>query len=438
MAATTSFHPVPNPPPAGPIPGPQGEKGDKGDTGAQGPIGPIGPTGPQGSIGPTGPAGPTGPEGPQGPAGAGGGWGTITGTLSSQTDLQTALNGKANTTHTHIISDVTGLQTALDGKQASFTSQSANLFYASPNGSAGVPSFRTIVAADIPTLNQNTTGSAATLTTGRTIGMTGDVVWTSASFNGSGNVTGTATIQNDAVSNAKLANVATATIKGRVTAATGDPEDLTGTQATTLLDVFTTSLKGLAPASGGGTVNFLRADGTWAAPSGGGGGVWGSITGTLSSQTDLQSALDGKAATSHTHTAANITDFSEAVDDRVSALLVAGANVTLTYDDGANTLTVASSGGGGGGSSLSGTAVITVPQDKRGRFEWTESVTATGVTASSKVIVHLVATSDDAENSPEMLDVHSISAVPSTNTLTVSVNFPELTSGPITIGWLAT
>jgi hypothetical protein len=269
--------------------------------------------------------------------------------------------------------------------------------------------------------------------------MTGDVVWTSASFTGGGNVTGTATIQNDAVSNAKLANVATATIKGRVTAATGDPEDLTGTQATTLLDVFTTSLKGLAPASGGGTVNFLRADGSWAAPpGGGGGGVWGSITGTLSSQTDLQSALDGKAATSHTHTAANITDFSEAVDDRVSALLVAGANVTLTYNDVANTLTVASSGGGGGGSSLSGTAVITVPQDNRGRFEWTQSVTATGVTASSKVTVYLVATPDSDENVPEMLDVSSIAALPSTNSLEVTITFPELTSGPITIGWLAT
>lgn len=29
-------------------------------------------------------------------------------------------------------------------------------------------------------------------------------------------------------------------------------------------------------------------------PSAGGGGVWGSITGTLSSQTDLQSVLDAK------------------------------------------------------------------------------------------------------------------------------------------------
>ena len=82
---------------------------------------------------------------------------------------------------------------------------------------------------------------------------------------------------------------------------------------------------------------------------GGGGGAWGSITGTLSAQTDLQTALNGKSATGHTHAAANVTDFSEAVDDRVNALLVEGANVTLTYNDVANTLTVAASGGGGGG-----------------------------------------------------------------------------------------
>ena len=44
------------------------------------------------------------------------------------------------------------------------------------------------------------------------------------------------------------------------------------TAQTALFDVFTSGAKGLAPASGGGTTNFLRADGTWAAPPGGGGG----------------------------------------------------------------------------------------------------------------------------------------------------------------------
>ncbi len=42
-------------------------------------------------------------------------------------------------------------------------SQTANSFFAAPTGSAGVPSFRAMVAADVPTLNQNTTGTAANL-----------------------------------------------------------------------------------------------------------------------------------------------------------------------------------------------------------------------------------------------------------------------------------
>lgn len=44
-----------------------------------------------------------------------------------------------------------------------YASKTANYVLAAPNGSAGVPTFRAIVAADIPTLNQNTTGSAASL-----------------------------------------------------------------------------------------------------------------------------------------------------------------------------------------------------------------------------------------------------------------------------------
>lgn len=46
-----------------------------------------------------------------------------------------------------------------------YASKTANFFLAAPNGSAGVPSFRAIAAADVPTLNQNTTGSAASLAT---------------------------------------------------------------------------------------------------------------------------------------------------------------------------------------------------------------------------------------------------------------------------------
>ena len=58
----------------------------------------------------------------------------------------------------------------------------------------------------------NVTGNADTATalaTGRTIGMTGDVVWTSASFDGSGNVTGVAALQANTVSSTELVSATT-------------------------------------------------------------------------------------------------------------------------------------------------------------------------------------------------------------------------------------
>jgi hypothetical protein len=80
----------------------------------------------------------------------------------------------------------------------------------------------------------------------------------------------TADVGDNQITYAKMQDVsATARLLGRITAGAGDAEELTGTQATTLLDAFTSGLPGLAPASGGGTTNFLRADGTWTAPPGG-------------------------------------------------------------------------------------------------------------------------------------------------------------------------
>jgi hypothetical protein len=225
------------------------------------------------------------------------------------------------------IADITGLQTALDGKvdensaivgatKTKITYDAKGLVTAGADATTADiadSSNRRYVTDAQQTVIGNTSG---TNTGDQTITLTGDVT-------GSGTGSFAATIANDAVTNAKLANMATATIKGRTTAGTGDPEDLTGTQATTLLDTFTTSLKGLAPASGGGTSNFLRADGTWAAPSGGGGGAdgtvlspaqitawqndynpssWASTVGVLRINSNQFHFLSGLTATSNGHT----------------------------------------------------------------------------------------------------------------------------------------
>ncbi len=92
----------------------------------------------------------------------------------------------------------------------SLVNQTANTFFAAPNGLSGTPSFRSIVASDIPILNQNTTGNAATTTalqtartltignTGKAFDGTNDVSWSLAEIGAqsilTNPVTGTGTI----------------------------------------------------------------------------------------------------------------------------------------------------------------------------------------------------------------------------------------------------
>lgn len=120
-------------------------------------------------------------------------------------------------------------------------SQTQNKVFASPDGSSGNPTFRAIAVNDVPTLNQNTTGSAATLTTGRTIGITGDLSYTSPSFNGSSNVTAAGTL---ATVNSNVGTFTNSTItvngKGLITAASSG-STVTG-ESTTVSDSPTVDL----------------------------------------------------------------------------------------------------------------------------------------------------------------------------------------------------
>jgi hypothetical protein len=75
-------------------------------------------------------------------------------------------------------------------------------------------------------------------------------------------------IANNSVTNAKLASVPANSYLGNNTGSSANASYITSTQLTANLNTFTALLQGLAPASGGGTANFLRADGTWATPGG--------------------------------------------------------------------------------------------------------------------------------------------------------------------------
>jgi len=128
----------------------------------------------------------------------------------------------------------------------------------------------------------------------------------------------------------------------------------TSAAATALLDAFTSGAKGLVPASGGGTANFLRADGTFASPS--------------------------------------------------------------------------------GSSSLGGAAMLTLPT---ARLEHEETITAAGVTPSSRVLIALQAGADADENTADMLDLITIAGIPGTDQITVQAQFLGPTRGPILINWSA-
>lgn len=85
--------------------------------------------------------------------------GTVTSVATSGTVSGITLTGGTITT-----TGTVTLGGTLSVLPSNFASQTANTFLAAPNGAAGTPTFRSVVAADIPTLNQNTTGSSGSCT----------------------------------------------------------------------------------------------------------------------------------------------------------------------------------------------------------------------------------------------------------------------------------
>lgn len=141
---------------------------------------------------------------------------------------------------------------------------------------APITGMTSVASADgsITVTNPTTTADLAVvkapkLTTARTINGT--------AFDGTANIT----LGAGSVTLAQMADIATARFIGRTTAGTGVPEALTGTQATAMLDNFvgdsgSGGTKGLVPAPASGDAaasKFLKADGTWQAVPGAGGGT---------------------------------------------------------------------------------------------------------------------------------------------------------------------
>src|SRR6266702_236438 len=123
-----------------------------------------------------------------------------------------------------------------------FGTQSANTFLVGPtSGGAAFPTWRILALADYGTQSANA------ILAGPTSGGSATPTWR-------------------ALVNADFSTMPNNTVKGNISGGAAIPSDLTQLQLTALVNTFTSSLSGTAPASGGGASNFLRADGSWSPP----------------------------------------------------------------------------------------------------------------------------------------------------------------------------
>jgi len=109
-------------------------------------------------------------------------------TIASSVTPVTSVTGTSPVVSSGGTTPAISLATGYGDTQNPYASKTANYVLAAPNGAAGVPTFRAIVAADIPTLNQNTTGQAGSVANSLTAG-TGISYSAGTTYNGSAAIT---------------------------------------------------------------------------------------------------------------------------------------------------------------------------------------------------------------------------------------------------------
>ena len=336
--------------------GPKGDKGDKGDTGNTGATGPQGPqgiqgvkgdtgdTGPQGpqgltgATGPQGPQGPTGPTGATGPAGADGakwfsGSGAPSGALGVNGDLY------LNTVNGDLYQKASGTWSVIDNLTG-------------PTGATGS------TGATGPTGPAGADGQAIAIV-----------------------VSSNTTAANDQLYHV----VASATFT--------DPTPAEGKGYVVFVRNGTATVGGTGYSTAGNLIRRVYHSGSWAnylyTAGGGGSAAWGSITGTLSDQTDLQNALNAK-----------ITAFADPNADRIvfwddSAGVFAALEVGSGLSISGTTLSATGGGGGGADGTVLSPSQITAWQNNYNPSGWANTVGVLRINSNQfHFLSGLTATSD--------------------------------------------
>jgi hypothetical protein len=131
--------------------------------------------------------------------------------------------------------------------------QVANTVWAGPaSGVSALPTWRALVGADLPVPSASTLGGIESLTCATH-------QWLNTI-----SIAGVPACAQPAITD--LASIGADSVVGNAGGSSAVPAALTQTQLTALVNPFSSSLSGAVPASGGGTINFMRADGSWAAP----------------------------------------------------------------------------------------------------------------------------------------------------------------------------
>jgi hypothetical protein len=264
----------------------------------------------------------------------------------------TAVTGTAPVSSSGGTTPAISLSSAYGDTQNPYASKPAAQVLASPSGAAGAPSFRALVASDVPTLNQNTTGTAANVT---------GVV---AVANGG---TGASTLTGYVKGAGTTAMTASATIPGADIAGniSGNAANVTGTVAIanggTGQTTAANAINALLPSQTGNTGKFLSTNGSvasWTTAGGSGtvtsidvaGGTTGLTTsggpvttsGTITLAGTLGVANGGTGQTTYTNGQLLIGNTTGGT--LTKATLTQGSGITIT--NGAGSITIAATNAG--------------------------------------------------------------------------------------------
>ena len=323
-------------------------------------------------------------------------------TIASSVSAVTSVTGTSPVVSSGGTTPAISLASGYGDTQNPYASKTANYVLAAPNGLAGVPTFRAIVAADIPTLNQNTTGSAGSVTNAATFnnGGLGDASGTT--YNGSA----ARTISYNTVGASPLAGSSSLTTTGTVTS---------GTWSASFGAVSGANLTNLTAGNLSGTIPSV---------------VLGNSS--LNIGTTAVALNRGSANQSLTGISSVAFPGSTSGSTTLQASAIAGATtitmpattgtMALTSDVGNGTLTLATSGTG-----LSGSASFTANQSGSSTFTVTSN--ATNLNTASTIVARDASGNFSAGTITASLSGNATSATTATTATTAT---SATTAGSVT------